>query len=149
MSAPLPPAPVADRDTRPFWDAAAERRLVVQRCASCGTWIWQPRPLCPACHAPDLIWTEVAGEGRVVSWTVLHPPMLPVWADAVPFVVLLVELDEGVRMLGQLVDDAGGLLRTDGSAEGVAMGARVALRWRVDEAGTILPAWTLLSGGGA
>ena len=55
-----------------------------------------------------------AGGGRVGSWTVLHPPVLPAFADLVPFVVLLVELDEGVRMVGQLVGDDGIPLRTDG-----------------------------------
>jgi uncharacterized OB-fold protein len=61
-----------------------------------------------------------------------------------PFVVLLVELDEGVRMIGQLVDDRGHLLRTDGSAEAFDLGSRVSLRWRDDEAGQTLPAWTLV-----
>lgn len=140
---PLPPKPVPDLDTQPFWDAVAERRLVVPRCASCSKWIWQPRPVCPRCHAPDPPWTEVAGRGRVASWTVIHPPVLPVWADKLPFVVMLVELEEGVRILGQLVDDRGELLRTDGTAEGLAMDAHVELRWRVDEAGQTLPAWTL------
>jgi uncharacterized protein len=86
---------------------------------------------------------EVSGEGRVVSWAVLHPPVLPVWADKLPFVVMLVELTNGVRILGQLVDQNGELLRTNGEAEGIGMDASVTLRWRVDEAGQTLPAWTL------
>jgi uncharacterized OB-fold protein len=87
----------------------------------------------------------VSGAGRVASWTALHPPVLAVWADKLPFVILLVEIDDapGVRMIGQLVDDDGELLRTNGESEGMAFGARVALRWRVDEAGQTLPAWTL------
>jgi uncharacterized OB-fold protein len=141
---PLPPKPVADRDTQPFWDAVAEHRLAVQRCDSCAAWVWQPRPLCPRCHGAALSWTEVSGAGRVASWTALHPPVLTVWADRLPFVILLVELDDapGVRIIGQLVDDAGELLRTNGEPEGIAMGLPVSLRWRVDEAGQILPAWT-------
>lgn len=145
MSAqPLPPRPVPDRDTQPFWDAVAERRLVVQRCRACERWIWQPKPVCNRCRAAEPEWTEVSGDARVASWTVLHPPVLPVWHDVLPFTILLVELTDapGVRMLGQLVDDAGTLLRTDGEAEGIAMGAPVVLRWRTDEAGTVLPAWT-------
>lgn len=139
MSAP-PPRPVADADTQPFWDAAAQRRLVVQRCRACSRWIWQPRPLCPSCRGEDLEWTQVSGDGRVASWTVVHPPVLPAWADDVPFVVLLVELDQGVRMLGRLVGAAGTLAHSDGD---VGMGARVALRWIEDGAGVTLPAWTL------
>jgi uncharacterized OB-fold protein len=135
------PVPVPDADTQPFWDGAARRELVVQRCARCAAWLWQPRPLCSHCHAPDPVWTRVAGDGRVASWTVIRPPVLPAWADRVPFVVLLVELDEGVRMLGYLVDDAGRLLQTDGAAEGIAIGTRVALRFH-DQARTWLPSWT-------
>jgi len=141
---PLPPKPVADRDTQPFWDAVAGHRLVVQRCNQCHRWIWQPRPICPTCHASDLTWTDVNGEARVVSWTVLHPPVLTVWQDKLPFVLLLVELNDapGVRMVGQLVDDTGELLRTNGIAEGIDFDASLSLRWRIDEAGQTLPAWT-------
>lgn len=145
MSAPLPPQPWPDADTKPFWDACAERRLVIQHCAGCGKWIWQPKPICARCHAVAPSWEEVGGDARVVSWTVVHPPVLPVWADRTPFVILLVELDgaPGARLIGQLVDGDGTLLQTDGTAEGISMGAPVKLRWRVDEAGTTLPVWTL------
>jgi uncharacterized OB-fold protein len=87
----------------------------------------------------------VSGDARVVSWTVLHPPVLTVWQDKLPFVILLVELDDapGVRMIGQLVDGNGQLLQSDGVPEGIDFGARAWLRWRIDEAGQMLPAWTL------
>ncbi len=143
---PLPPNPVPDADTRPYWDGVAERRLLVQRCAGCGMWIWQPRPVCPRCHTADPVWTEVSGAGQVVSWTVVHPPVLPVWQDATPFVVVLVELDDapGVRMVGQLVDDSGLRIEGDGTDLGLDFDRPVALRWRTDEAGRTLPAWTLV-----
>ena len=130
----LPPKPVPDADTQPYWDAAAEERLVVPRCAACDRWIWQPAPLCPSCGTPDPVWTEVPGAGVVVSWTVIHPPVLPAWADDVPFTVLLVELAEGVRMIGRLVD-------TEPSE--LSIGAPVTLRWRTEEGlDAPLPAWT-------
>lgn len=138
---PLPPRPVPDPDTQPFWDAVAERRLVAPRCASCGRWIWQPQPLCPRCHASDPEWRELSGRGRVASWTVIHPPVLPVWQDRVPFAVLLVALEERIRMVGQLVGDDGELVRIDGAVE-IDFDLSVELRWRVDEAGQTLPAWT-------
>lgn len=136
------PAPLPDQDTQPFWDAAAERRLLIPRCRECRRWIWQPRPVCPRCHAPDPEWEPVAGRGRVVSWTVVRPPVLPVYAELIPFVILLVELDEGVRLVGQLVGDDGTLLTTDGEREGVATGAPVELRWRAQDEYT-LPVWTM------
>lgn len=140
--APSFPVPVADADTQPFWDGCRRGELLVQRCASCGRWLWQPRPICSRCQTPDPVWTRVSGSGAVASWTVIRPPTLPAYAEMVPFVVLLVQLDEGVRLLGYLVDGEGHLLRTDGVAEGVAIGSRVALRFH-EQAGTILPCWTL------
>ena len=128
----LPPKPVPDADTQPFWDAAAQRRLVIPRCSACRRWIWQPAPLCASCGATDPVWTEVTGAGVVVSWTVIHPPVLPAWADDVPFTVLLVELARHVRMVGRLVD---------APASALSIVAPVALRWRTD-AGISLPAWT-------
>jgi hypothetical protein len=139
---PLPPKPVPDADTQAHWDGVAERRLLVQRCRACEMWIWQPKPICPRCHTADPEWTQVSGSGAVVSWTIVHPPVLPVWSDDVPFVVLLVELADapGVRMVGRLVDDSG---KSVGSAAGVDFGSRAQLQWRTDEAGQILPAWSL------
>lgn len=136
----LPPKPTPDGDTQPFWDGVAERRLRVPRCRACATWIWQPRPICARCQAVDVEWVEVRGDARVTSWTVIHPPVLAVWQEQVPFVVLLVELDDapGVRMVGQFVDDGGSLRSSD---EDLDFLTPVALRWRVDEAGQTLPAW--------
>ena len=72
------------------------------------------------------MWTRVSGDGVVASWMVMRPPTLPAYAGMVPFVLLLVELQEGVRLIGYLVDDAGRVLTTDGTAENVRIGARVA-----------------------
>jgi hypothetical protein len=135
------PIPVPDADTQPFWDGCARRELLIQRCSSCGRWLWQPRPVCSSCQEPDPAWTRVSGEGFVASWTVIRAPTLPAYADRVPFVILLVQLDEGVRLIGYLVDGEGRLLRTDGSAEGIRIGMRVSLRFH-DQSGTILPCWT-------
>jgi len=136
------PIPVPDADTQPFWDGCARGELLIQRCGSCGKWLWQPRPICSSCQAPDPVWTRVSGDGVVASWMVMRPPTLPAYAGRVPFVILLVELAEGVRLIGYLVDDAGGLLTTDGVAEKVSIGARVVLRFH-DQAGTPLPCWTM------
>jgi hypothetical protein len=136
------PVPVPDRDTAPFWEGCARGELLVQRCPGCAAWLWQPRPVCSSCQRPDPVWTRVTGDARIASWAVLRPPTLPAYSELVPFVVLLVELDEGVRMLGYLVDDAGAMLKTDGTAEGIAMGARVKLRFH-EQAGFQLPSWTL------
>jgi uncharacterized OB-fold protein len=136
------PIPIADQDTQPFWDGCRRGELLIQRCGACGKWLWQPRPVCSSCQTPDPVWTRVSGDGAIASWTVMRPPTLPAFAALVPFVVLLVTLDEGVRLLGYLVDDAGRVVQTDGAAEGVTIGRRVRLRFH-EQAGTILPCWTL------
>ncbi len=138
------PVPMPDADTQPFWDGCEHGELLIQRCGYCKKWLWQPRPICSRCQTPDPVWTRVSGEGFVASWTVLRPPSLPAFAQKLPYVLLLVELDEGVRLIGFLVDHAGGWLQTDGEAEGIRMGTRVSLRF-YDQAGTILPSWTVAS----
>jgi uncharacterized OB-fold protein len=137
------PVPVPDRDTQPFWDACARGELLIQRCGSCGKFLWQPRPVCSNCQTPEPEWTKVSGEGTVASWTVMRPPTLPAYAEMIPFVILLVELAEGVRLLGYLVDGDGRLLKTDGVAEGVRMGAPVSLRFYA-QGGFNLPSWAIV-----
>jgi uncharacterized OB-fold protein len=92
---------------------------------------------------PEPVWTPVDGAARIVSWTVIHPPVLPAYEELVPFAVVLVELDAapGVRMVGPLVDPAGAIVTVEGAPEGVATGAAVALVWR-DQEGWVIPAWS-------
>jgi uncharacterized protein len=140
---PAFPVPAPERDGMPFWDAARQERLTVQRCPSCRCFTWQPVPVCPACRSPELAWEEVSGRATILSWTVPYPPVLPAFADLLPFVVVLVELAEGPRMVGQLVDTEGTLIRTDGSdVRGLRIGAAAELRWR-RQGETSLPSWTL------
>ena len=94
------PVPAPDADTEAFWAGVAREELLVQRCDGCQaseageSWIWPPRPVCPRCQTPDPPWQQVSGDGEIVSWVVLRPPVLPAYVDMVPFVVLLVEFDE-------------------------------------------------------
>jgi uncharacterized OB-fold protein len=125
--------PVPDRDTQPFWDGCSRGELVVQQCGACGKWLWQPRPVCSSCQTPEPVWKRVSGNGRIASWTVMRPPTLPAYAEMVPFVVLLVELDERVRLLGYLVD-------LEQSPQNRRRGGRLA---RFHEQGFHLPCWTL------
>lgn len=98
----------ADRLTQPFWDAAAEDRLVVPRCTSCGTFRLPPFPLCHVCQAEGTEWIELPGTATVWSYTVVHHPLHPDLAAVCPYVSGVVELDgtqgEGARMLVNIVD---------------------------------------------
>jgi uncharacterized OB-fold protein len=85
--------------TRPYWDAAREGRLVVQRCGSCGRAWHPPLPRCPHCHAPGPGWQQVAGTGTVYTYTVVTHPTHIALASQVPYVVAIVELTEGPRVV--------------------------------------------------
>jgi uncharacterized OB-fold protein len=96
---PLPrPTPLS----QPHWDGCREERLLLQRCGACARHIFVPQPLCPACQSADLTWVECRGTGSLYSYTIVHRPQRPEFA--VPYVVAIVELDEGAYLLTNLVD---------------------------------------------
>lgn len=96
------PLPVIDTDTAPFWQAARENKLLIQRCRACGEHVFYPRSICPHCHRLELDWVEVSGRGRIYSYTVARRPAGPAFVEAVPYVLVLVDLEEGPRMLSNL-----------------------------------------------
>jgi uncharacterized OB-fold protein len=100
--APRRPAPIVTDDSAVFWDAAAEGRLVAQRCAACGALRHPPRPMCPHCHSLDVEVVTLSGRGRLYSYAILHHPQNPLFDY--PVIGALVDLDEGVRLVSNLVD---------------------------------------------
>lgn len=107
MPRPLPaPAPTPTPETQPYWDAAAEGRLVLPRCRACGTVIWYPRALCPGCQSVDVEWFEASGRGTVYSYTVNRTGRAdhPSYRDVDVHVLAYVELAEGPRVLTNIVD---------------------------------------------
>jgi uncharacterized OB-fold protein len=96
------PAPILTEDNQAFWDAAREGRLVTQRCARCGRLQHPPRPMCPSCHGLEQEVLDLAGTGVVYSYSILHHPQHP--SFDYPVIAALVDLDEGVRILSNLVD---------------------------------------------
>ena len=91
---PSKPLPMPDDLTRPFWDAASEHRLEIQRCRSCGYYNHPPRPLCDSCGSEDLAFEPVGGRGAVYSYTVMRQKNVKGFEDDVPYVNVIVELDE-------------------------------------------------------
>lgn len=90
--------PQPDPETEPYWDAAREGRLLIKRCTACGKPFFYPRTYCPSCWSADTEWIEASGLGTVYTFTVVHQNDLPPFNDRVPYVVAIVELQEGVRM---------------------------------------------------
>jgi uncharacterized protein len=88
------PLPAADDLSQPFWEAARQRRLVVQRCQDCGHFNHPPRPACDACQSQQLQFEPVSGRGTIYSFTVMHQPNVAGFEDEVPYLNILVELEE-------------------------------------------------------
>jgi uncharacterized OB-fold protein len=105
MSEPVPrPIPEITEELRPFFEAAREHRLVVQRCPDCGTLRFPPRPLCSQCLGRRAEWAGVSGRGTIYSFNVMHQVYHPGFAAELPYSVVLVELEEGCRILSNVVN---------------------------------------------
>jgi len=123
--------PVSD-EGRPFWDATREGRLALPWCTVCEQPIWYPRAICPACLGSEAIeWRDASGRATVYAVTVEHSPQTR--ALEPPYAVALVDLDEGVRLLTNVV----GVL-----ADRVAVGDRVQVTWEPLSDGRQLPLFT-------
>lgn len=96
------PEPRVDAVTAPYWEAAAEGRLVLPRCRRCGRCHHHPRGLCPHCWSTDLEWVDAEGTGTVVTFSIVHQPPSP--GFGVPYVLAVVELAEGPRMMANVLD---------------------------------------------
>ena len=99
----LPPLPRPYQDTAEYWAAAREHRIVIQRCNSCGEHQFYPRGGCSHCLSSELEWREASGNGTIYSYSVNHRAPHPGFADDLPFVLAIVELEEGPRMMTNIV----------------------------------------------
>jgi uncharacterized protein len=127
-------------EAAPFWAAARERRLVLQWCTACERTIHFPRVVCPGCGGVDLEWREASGRGTVYAATVVHTRAPSRLADRAPYVLALVELEEGARMMTNVVGS---------DPASVQVGDAVTVTWEEsgDAAGTILPVFERVEDG--
>jgi uncharacterized OB-fold protein len=111
MSFPLPePTPLS----QPYWDALRQGRLTFQRCRHCSHAWLPPRAECPHCLEAEWDWTTASGKGRVVSWVVYHHAYHEAFRDRLPYNVALVELDEGPRLITNIINpDHGGGIKAE------------------------------------
>ena len=98
------PLPDPTDVSRPFWDAAREHRLLIQRSRATGKHVFYPRAISPFGRGDELEWVEVSGRGTVYSYTVARRPTGPQWAADVPYVIAIVELEEGVHLTANIVE---------------------------------------------
>ena len=97
------PGPPVTPDSQPFWDGTAEDRLVLPRCDKCSTVIWYPREFCPSCGSMSVSWFDASGRGTVYSYSVVRKGEA-MYGAAAPYVLAYVELEEGPRVLTNIVD---------------------------------------------
>jgi uncharacterized OB-fold protein len=133
VTRPRRPLPVPDPDTQPFWDGTKNRQLLVQRCRANGHVQFYPRSVCVTC-AEDVEWFEASGLGVVYSFTVVRQSGAAPFKEMTPYVLALVELDEGenVRMMTNIVGC---------QPDAVSIGMRVAVSFEPETEDITLPLW--------
>ena len=120
------PAPVPNPETKPFWEAADEGRLLLKRCRSCGDVHYYPRAYCPFCGSGETEWQPASGGGTIYSYSVMR-------RAEVPYAIAYVALDEGVTMMTNLVDC---------DLDAIRIGQRVRLVFKPTEGGPPVPTFT-------
>jgi len=134
---PQIPELTPDPDAAPWWEGIAAGELRFQRCSACGEPIFYPRARCPYCFADDPQWLVSEGTGSIYAYTVVHRAPSKEMASRTPYVVALVDLDEGFRMMTNIVDSA---------PEAVRVGLPVEVVFRVAIDGRRIPCFTLRVG---
>ncbi|MFX1598091.1 MAG: Zn-ribbon domain-containing OB-fold protein [Promethearchaeota archaeon] len=104
-----------------FYSFCEKGKLMASKCRDCGKTILPPRPLCPHCYSDNLEWTELKGEGTIVTYTAIHVAP-PEFEDLVPYIIGVVKLDEGLPFIG--------MIKTDNFDE-VKVGTRVSIACKV------------------
>ena len=139
-----------DADTAPFWNAAKERRLVVQECDACGVVRHPPHPFCPACQNATHRWREASGYGRVWTYAFVYKPTLPAFAPYTPFPIAYIELEDhpAIRMTGNLVAGPGAEINSV-PHDDVHIGLRVKVVFEDVADDVTMPRWMPVAEGAA
>lgn len=106
------PLPVLNDANGPYWESARERRLRLPQCSKCSRYFYPLTPRCPSCLSAELRWQEVSGRGTLVTWNVMHQVYDKAFADLAPYVVGVVQLAEGPKVISNIVDCDPAVLRT-------------------------------------
>ena len=130
------PQPVANGDSLPYWNAARERKLLIRKCKACNEFHFMPRYLCPTCWSDRLEWVESKGTGKVHSFSIVRRASSAAYAPRVPYVLALIELDEGPRMMANVLGD---------DALSVAIDDQVKVTFEDRGDGALIPQFNLVS----
>lgn len=123
-----------DDESKPFWNGLKEEKLLIQHCDDCNKYIFYPRSICPHCFSNNISWRNAKGTGKIYSFTIVHQAFGP-FKNETPFVVGVVELDEGVRMMTRIIGDQ----------ENIAIDKRVSVVFTKVEDNFVLPYCQIVS----
>lgn len=115
-----------------FWDGAREHKLLLRRCDDCGAWQWPPRPMCAECYGTNFSWVETQGEGQLYTYAVTRRAFHPAFRELLPYILVVVQVAPGVRMLGNLLH---------AEPEEARVGMRVSAEFLDQPDGTTLVCW--------
>lgn len=122
--------PKPDSLTQPYWDGVKLRELKIQKCSDCGH-IWHPPlPICPQCYSKAIRWITTSGRGTVYSFTIIHHAAHVAVADRVPYLVALITLEEGPRVVSNILNC---------NPSEVVIGMKVSLTFQEIASGVLLP----------
>lgn len=99
-----PHLPIMDAESEPFWAGTRERTFLIRHCTACDRNHFYPRHYCPHCWSERCEWQPASGNGRIYSYTVIHYNDVPPFKDMRPYIVALIELEEGVRVTSNVVE---------------------------------------------
>ena len=98
------PLPEPTSFSKPFWDGAKRHELLIQQCKDCQKFVFYPKVICPFCLSDRLEWVKASGRGKVYSYMVVYSYQPQVFAEDVPYVVAIIDLEEGVRLMSNVVE---------------------------------------------
>jgi uncharacterized OB-fold protein len=130
LDLPAPPQPLVDPDTEPFWAALDRGELVLCRCTACRTWLQPPLERCRHCAA-ETTFERASAKGTVHSFIVVRHPSVPAFVHLIPYAIVMVELEEGVRLHGRFLGDP------DRVSVGLAVEARTERMPKADHAAVV------------
>jgi uncharacterized OB-fold protein len=97
------PLPIPDSDSEEFWEGCKRHELLIQRCEQCNSYRYPPRSICPKCFSMNTKWEKASGRGEVYTFSVVRVPPAPEWEPDIPYTIGVIQLDEGVRMVSNIV----------------------------------------------
>jgi uncharacterized OB-fold protein len=104
MQAQSKPVPVADMETKPFWDYCKKHELRVQKCLKCGKLYYPPSSICPHCLGTESEWAKLSGKGQVYSFIIVQRRYHPAFAALIPYTVAIIETEEGIHLLSNVIE---------------------------------------------